>query len=125
MINAVRESFHEVFYSLSYFYINKSTIKFYGYKLDTYLTLYKFIKEGFVFYALVGLDKLTLDFVVSSSQKGIEVYPKGIYINILNRTLRDHKKDTIGLTITKVNLPPIKALVFTLYKRATRQYRYL
>ena len=48
---------------------------------------YKPIRKGFIIYALVSLKKLILNFIVYSSNKGLEVIKDGILINLLIKDL--------------------------------------
>ena len=121
-MNALRIQLKRVLTPPSHLAVDESTIKFIGRCTHTYLTPHKPAREGFVFYALVGQDKLMLDFVVTSPKEGVETYPKGITIDIPNRTLRHRKQGTTGATATQISLPPTKALVYTLCEGFLRQY---
>ena len=122
-MDALRAQLKRVFIPPTYIAVDESTVKFSGRSKHTYLTPHKPAREGFVFYALVGQNKLMLDFLVTSPVDGIEVFPRGITIDIPTRETRQRKKGTIGATATTINLPTTKGLVYTLCERFLRLYQ--
>ena len=60
--------------------MDESIIEFYGYKLDTFKVPHKPAKEGFVLYILTSHGGLICDFIVASSQEGLEKLQDGITV---------------------------------------------
>lgn len=106
----------------SHIYINESTIKFHGHKLDIFKLPHKPAKEGFICYALTSNGGLIHDFIVASSQNGLEGVPEGITLEIPTKSVRKRERGSTGITATEINLPPIKSLVYILceLKASTR-----
>lgn len=122
-LDIVRVRFKLLLIPSSHICVDESTIKFHGRKLDVHRLDHKPAKRGFVVYALTSDGGLMHDFVVSSSQDGLEGVPEGITIELPTRTTRKRKRSETGMTATEIHLPPIKAMVYELCKRATTEYR--
>lgn len=122
-LDAVRDRFRALLIPSSNICVDESTIKFHGRKLDVHRLDHKPAKRGFVVYALTSDGGLMHDFVVSSSQDGLEGVPEGITIELPTRATRKRKRSETGMTATEIHLPPIKAMVYKLCKRVTTEYR--
>jgi transposase IS4-like protein len=122
-LDVVRTQFRLLLIPGSHICVDESIIKFYGHKTDTFKVPHKPAKEGFLLYVLASHGGLVHDFVVVSSQTGIEAVPTGITLDIPTKSLRKRKRGATGMTATEINLPAIKSTVYTLCERVTAEYR--
>ena len=107
----------------SHIAVDETAIKFHGRKRDIYRMAHKPAKQGFTFYAVASPGGMLHDFLVSSSQDGIEGIPDGISIDLPTRTVRMRQRGHTGATAVSISLPPTKALVYVLMQRLTQQVR--
>lgn len=105
----------------SHFAVDESAIKFHGCQRNTYLLANKPAKEGFVFYALASYGGIIHDFIVSSSQEGVNEVGKGIKVNLPTRSVRQRKKGHSGARSDDINLLATKAVVHQLADQVTAQ----
>lgn len=122
-LNIFRDLLKSTFIPSSHLCVDESTVKFHGRKSDKFLLAHKPAKEGFILYSLASHGGLIHDFLVASSQHGIELNDNGITLDIATRTTRARKRGTTGTTATEIHLPPTKSAVFLLCERVTARFR--
>lgn len=82
-------------------------------------------KKGFVCYVLTSHGGLVHDWIMHSSQQGLEGVPEGISLDLATRTTRKRKRGTIGATADNITLPALKSIVYILCERVTAAWRRL
>lgn len=87
-IDALRQVLRDFIIPGSHLALDESVIKFHGHSIHTFKLSHKPGKQGFVIYAIATHSGLIFDFIVSSSQDGLEGDISGGYINISPRSTR-------------------------------------
>jgi hypothetical protein len=122
-LDALRDQLKLVLVPGSHICVDEAALKFHGRKKDKVKIPHKPAKEGFICYALASHGGLIHDFIVASSQHGLEGIPTGITISTTTRELRKRKRSSTGISATEIHLPPIKSAVYLLCERVTKQQR--
>lgn len=122
-LNALRAQLRTVTIPSSHLAVDESSIKFHGRKKDTYRMPHKPAREGFNFYAVGSRQGIIHDFVVTSSQKGVEDVPDGITLDLPTRSVRNRKRGHSGDKSASISLPPTKGLVYSVLQRVTAEER--
>jgi len=122
-LDIIRTRFKSLLIPSSHICVDESIIKFHGQKIDALKLPHKPAKEGFLLYVLTSHGGLIHDFIVVSSQEGVEGSPEGITLSIPTKSVRKRKRGSTGMTATEIHLPATKSLVYTLCDRATVEFR--
>lgn len=106
----------------SHFAVDEVCVECHGKCCHKYKVDHKPAEEAIVLYSLCAYEGMLIDFLMTSSQEGIEDDKDGVTVSISARATRARARGMTGATATEIHLPPTKSVVYILCERLRERF---
>ena len=122
-LDALRQQLKMHLLPSSHVAVDEITIKFHGHKKDLYKMDHKPAQFGILLYGVTSHGGLLHDFLVASSEEGLEGVKQGISIDLSTRDIRNRYRGDTGQEGSQIHLPMLKSVVYVLLRRLTEEFQ--